>query len=103
MITKLNEIWAAADSFFWLAIFCGIALKIVLSDKITKRSLGLSIVAGVFCAVFFTEPVLEFLLLEGGFYERGLAAIFALTGENIVRRILAFSKSGKISDIKKGL
>ncbi len=103
MLKKLEEMWAVFDWYFWLAVGGGIALKVIFSDKLTKKSLGLSIIAGIFCAVFFTEPALDFLRLEGDYYEHGMAAMFALTGENIVRRIIDFSKSGKITDIKKGL
>jgi hypothetical protein len=102
-MNRLYELWGTIDAMFWLAVSGGIMVKVMLSEKLTFKQFGATVFAGVFCAVFFATPALDLLKLEGEYFERAIVALFALTGEHIVRRLIQFSKSGSISDVKKGL
>lgn len=77
----------------WLAIFGAVAVKLLLSDRLTIfRSIATSS-AGIFAAWVFTDPALNALGWEPDRYRVAVAAMLALTGENILRRLLDFTSS----------
>lgn len=86
----------------WLAIFGAVAVKLLLSDRLTVfRSLATSS-AGIFAAWVFTDPILNMLGWEPDRYRIAVAAMLALTGENILRRVLDFTSSeSMIADLLK--
>jgi len=101
---NFEELWNTIDGLFWLAIAGGILVKLTFSEtKMTKRQVASTIIAGVFCAVFLSKPLLDLLKLDGEHFEYGIVALLALTGEHVVRRVVKFSQSGSINDVKKGL
>lgn len=100
---KFQEIWATVDGYFWLAVGLGITIKLMFSETLSKKQFALTIISGMFCAVFFPKPILHFLRVEGEHFEYAIVGLLALTGENLMRRIIKFSKDGNISDLKKGL
>ena len=86
----------------WLAILGAVAVKLLLSDRMTLfRSVATS-AAGIFAAWVFTDPILNLIGWEPERYRIAAAAMLALTGENLLRRILDFSKSeSMIADLIK--
>lgn len=86
----------------WLAILGAVAVKLLLSDRMTLfRSFATS-TAGIFAAWVFTDPLLNALGWEPNRYRIAVAAMLALTGENLLRRVLDFSKSeSMIADLVK--
>lgn len=100
---RLEDLWAAVDALFWLALGGGVLVKLMFSEKLSTRQVIMTVCSGVFCAVFFSKPILDFLKLEGDHFEYAIVAVLALTGEHIVRRVVQFSKSGTVADVKKGL
>lgn len=100
---RLYNLWGAIDGLFWLALSGGILVKLMFSEKLTSRQVVMTVCSGVFCAVFFSKPILDFLKLDGVHFEHAVVGLLALTGEHLVRRLVQFSKSGTISDIRKGI
>lgn len=100
---KMNDFWGAIDGLFWLALGGGVLVKLMFSEKLTTRQVIMTVFSGVFCSVFFSKPILEFLKLDGDHFEYAVVGILALSGEHLLRRVLQFSKSGTIADIRKGV
>ncbi len=100
---RFDDLWAAIDGLFWLAIGGGVLVKLMFSERLTTRQVIMTVCSGVFCAVFFAKPILDFLKLDGDHFEYAIVAVLALTGEHIVRRVVQFSKSGTVADIRKGV
>lgn len=86
----------------WLAILGAVAVKLLLSDKLTIfRSVATSS-AGIFAAWVFTDPLLNGLGWEPDRYRVAVAAMLALLGENILRRLLDFTSSeSMVADLLK--
>jgi hypothetical protein len=86
----------------WLAIIGAVAVKLVLSDKLTLARSFATSSAGIFAAWVFTDPLLNALGWEPDRYRIAVAALLALTGENILRRLLDFTNSeSMIAEILK--
>tara|TARA_R110002049_G_scaffold308545_2_gene512867 strand:- start:2663 stop:2989 length:327 start_codon:yes stop_codon:yes gene_type:complete len=102
-VQRFEGLWATIDGLFWLALGGGVLVKLMFSEKLTTRQVIMTVCSGVFCAVFFAKPILDFLKLDGEHFEYAIVAVLALTGEHIVRRVVQFSKSGTLGDVKKGL
>lgn len=100
---KLYDLIITSDWLFVGAVLGGATLRLMLSEGVSPYQAVVAFSCAIFCAVFFTGPILSYLELTGNSYEYGLAAILALSGETFVRRILASAQTGKISDIKKGM
>ena len=100
----LEELLLAApdvDVLSVLAIFAGLAVKYSLGLP-SWRVFFAGCAAGIGCALFLSEPVIDFLKLEGDYYRRALYFTFSFGGEHVVSRTQDFFKAGKISDVKDG-
>lgn len=100
---KLDALWQNLDGLFWLIVGGAILIKIMLSEKAGWKQIALTAITSVFGAALFTEPVLDLLKLDGEIFGYAVAGILALSGENIMRRILKYSKNGKIPHIDEDL
>ena len=90
------------ETRLWLAIIGAVVVKIVLSDKLTLVRSFATASAGIFAAWVFTDPLLAALGWEPDRYRIAVAAMLALTGENLLRRLLDFTGSDSmISDLLK--
>jgi hypothetical protein len=92
------------DIAFWFAAIGSAMLKILLSPWMGLWKGLASVVAALFCAIVFTEPVLGYLNMDPETYKAALAALIALTGEGVVRWLLQIAtEPGKIADMIKSL
>lgn len=86
----------------WLAIIGAVVVKIILSDKLTVVRSTATASAGIFAAWVFTDPFLSVVGWEPDRYRIAVAAMLALTGENLLRRVLDFTSSeSMIADLFK--
>lgn len=99
----LEDLWASADGLFWLVVAIALTLKLLLSESFSKRKALYMVVSGVFCAAVLTGPLIDFMKLDSDRYKYAIAGLLALVGEHLVRRVVKFSETGTIADIKKGL
>ena len=92
------------DIAFWFAALGSALLKILLSPWMGFWKGVISIVAALFCAIVFTEPVLDYLNMDPETYKAALAALIALTGEGVVRWLLQIAtEPGKLAAMIKTL
>ena len=92
------------DIAFWFAAFGSAALKIALSPWMGFWKGAVSVGAALFCAIVFTEPVLDYLNMDPETYKAALAALIALTGEGVVRWLLQIAtEPGKLAAMIKTL
>lgn len=73
---------------FWITVLGASVVKLLLSPWHGVVPTLVSFAAAVFFAVVFTDPVLAYLNLNPEAYKIGAAAVVALTGEGIAKRVL---------------
>ncbi|MBO9441366.1 hypothetical protein J7363_04630 [Phaeobacter italicus] len=74
---------------FWLAMAAAILLKLRASPQITLFGAITTTASAICCALVFTEPLMDWLELDGEVYTYAVCALIALTGEHIARQILS--------------
>lgn len=79
------------DWRYWATIVGAALLKVLMSSTLTFFQAVLSFALGVFTAWVFTEPFIDWVGLNPVVYMTPTAAILALTGEQIVRRIIRYA------------
>ncbi len=80
------------DWRYWTAIVGAAAMKVLLSQTLTFKQACLTFVMGIGAAWLFTDPLIDWAGLNPDVYKTPTAAILALTGEQIVRRIIRYSQ-----------
>lgn len=90
------------DKGFIIAIIGAVVVKLILSPATdwAGNSLGrkllracLTGIPAIWVAWFFTDPALNFLGWDSTQYRNMMAAVLALAGENLVRKLLAVTAS----------
>jgi hypothetical protein len=76
------------DFAFWISTIGAAIVKLFLTPFNGVLATVTSFAAAIFFAVVFTDPVLNYLNLNPDSYKIGVAAVVALTGEGIAKRIL---------------
>lgn len=89
------------DWRYWLAICGAAALKVMWSQTLTKYQALLTFLSGVFTAWVFTDVLIAWAGLDVNVYRVPTAAILALTGEQVVRRIIRYSQ--RPGDLKRDI
>lgn len=79
------------DLSFWIAIAGATIVKLLTSPYSSFMRAVLTVVAAVFSAWAFTEPALDWLGLNPATYKTPMAALLALTGEGLIRILMAGS------------
>ena len=74
-----------------ITIGAGLVVKVLLSTSMTAAKIIAASTAGVFVAWVFTDPIIGWVGMDPLLYRVPLAALLALTGEQIVRRLIRYS------------
>lgn len=74
---------------FWVSVIGASVFRILLTPWMGLWHTLVSFCAAMFFALVFTDPVLSYLNLNPENYRIGVAAVVALTGEGIAKRIIA--------------
>jgi len=79
--------WAAIRDNIWLAIaiVTGLFVAIVCSENHSPKEALARVVAGLFCAIFFPGPVIDFFERDPAIYGNAVAGLFAITGYAFAR------------------
>lgn len=75
------------EPMFWFATFGAAMLRAVFAEPRTTFVVLVSFFAAMFSAIVFTEPVVEWRSLTGG-WVWAAAAVISLTGEHFMRFVL---------------
>lgn len=89
------------DFRFWLAVAGAAAVKLLTSPWHSPTRAIVTVLAAVFSAWAFTDPVLRWWDLEPDTYRNAVAAILALTGEGGMRWIISATPE-KLFDMWRG-
>ena len=76
------------DVYFWLSAFGASLVKVVTSPYAGLLHTFATVGCAVFAASIFTDPLLTFFKLPAEPYRLAMAALVALTGEGIMRKII---------------
>ncbi|MCV0395496.1 MAG: hypothetical protein K5872_22370 [Rhizobiaceae bacterium] len=79
------------DIAFWIAVAGATVVKLMTSPFHSLFRAVATVFAAVFSAYVFTDPVVHWLELNSETYTAPMAALLALTGEGIIRSLMAAS------------
>lgn len=85
---------------FIIAIFGGVIISTITSQDHSIKQSIVRVACGVFCGVFFTEPLIHWLSLEKEVYTNATAGLLAITGHGIAKTFTRFSLQDLQSIIK---
>ncbi len=71
-------------------------VAMLLSKAPTWKERIAAVATGVFLAVVFTGPVMHWLALDAEVYEQAVAALLAISGDRIVRRLFDLIERGEL-------
>lgn len=77
---------------FWIAVLAALAVKMILSTSMSAWQALAASASGLFVAWVFTDPIIAWAGLDSALYRVPIAALLALTGEQIVRRLIRYSE-----------
>ena len=87
MIERISE-WVAGNFWLLFAIAGGIAVSMVTSEEHSARSSIGRVLSGLFFAVVFPDPLLNFLGRDPEIYGNATAGLLAMTGYAIAKAIV---------------
>ena len=94
------SIWS--DIYFWGTALGASLVKVVTSPYGGVYRTLATVGCAVFAAIVFTDPLLVFFKLPASSYREAMAALVALTGEGIMRKLIdSGSKPEALLDIIK--
>lgn len=76
------------DIFFWISVAGATFVRVVTSERHSLLRSLFSVFAAVFAACIFTAPSIDYLNLNPMTYTAPVAALWALTGEGVMRWII---------------
>lgn len=77
------------------AITVGLIVSVLLSTANTWRARFLCVMAGVFFAVFLSEPLVQWAGLELSMWQYAVAGLLAMSGDRLARRIVSLVDTAK--------
>lgn len=88
------------DQAFWSTVIGATILRLITADYegFTASSLvrAFAVAAfAIFAAVVFTEPTIAYLSLNADVYKVPVAAVWALTGEGLIRMLMRLTSDFK--------
>lgn len=78
---------------FWIVILGAAVVKMLITKTQSVFQAVTSMAAAIFMAWVFTDPVLSWLEWPAENYRNAVAAVLALLGDTLIRRLLEISKS----------
>lgn len=79
------------DFSFWIAVVGAVIVKLITSPYHSFWRAVVTVLAAVFSAWVFTESVVDWFGLDPDTYKTPMAALLALTGEGLMRVLMAGS------------
>ena len=88
MRERLSKFWEyiTSDGIIWAAL-AGVFVSLVTSESESPRHAITRVVCGVFCAVMFTEPLLDYTQRDPEVYQYALSGLLAMTGFQLVNAL----------------
>ena len=86
MLNAIKQFFSDTQALLVPAVFA-IAVILVVTDIQSIKIAIAKIMAGLFCAVVFTEPFLDFLQRDPEVYKTATAGIFAMLGHELMRTV----------------
>ncbi len=80
---------------FWLAVAGATVVKLVTSENHSLGRIAAMVACALFSAWAFTKPTIAYLELNPDQYEVLVAAVWALTGEGIMRSLISITSSSE--------
>ncbi len=79
------------DIAFWVAVSIATGLRVFMAVYETVTKTIVSVVAALFCAVFFTSPIIDYFALSDS-YIAAIGGLVAITGQGTLRWIMKISE-----------
>jgi len=94
--------WFRENVWFLVSVFGGALLSVFSIDTHSMKEALIRTVCGVFCALTFANPVIDWMKLDPTIYENGVAGLLAISGYSI-SKIFANISVEKILKVIKTL
>lgn len=78
------------------SIVTGLVIAFLLSTANTVRARLACVAAGLFFAVFLTEPLIQWAGLEFSIWKYAVAGLLAMTGDRLARRAFLFVDTARL-------
>lgn len=85
------------DYRFWLAVIGASLFKLATSPYHSFVRAVVTVLAAVFSAWLFTDPLIHFLALDAASYRNPMAAVLALIGEGAMRWLIGLNPDKAIA------
>jgi hypothetical protein len=92
--------WIDRHLWFALSVIGGIIVSVLTADNQSLPVAAARVFCGLFCAVFFTDPLLDALGRDPAVYRNAMAGLLAVSGYAAVR-MLNQMKWERLVDIVK--
>ncbi|MGY6709683.1 MAG: hypothetical protein ACXIVF_15295 [Rhizobiaceae bacterium] len=83
------------DFYFWAVVIGATVLKVATSAYQSIWRVVVMVVAALFCALVFTDPIIDILGLHPDTYKVPMAALLALMGESFIRMVLGWLENNQ--------
>lgn len=83
------------DAEFWITVVIGAFIKALLSDRHSWTRSIASALSAIWLASIATDPVLAWFSLSPDDYKIPVAALFAISGDSIVRWVITKTNDGE--------
>lgn len=94
--------WLDRHLWFGVSIIGGIIVSILTAENHSVWIATARVACGLFCAVVFTDPLLDILMRDPEIYRNAMAGLLAVSGYAGVRMINSANWS-KLSDLIKAV
>jgi hypothetical protein len=78
------------------SIAAGLMLAFLLSTADTIKAKIASVLAGLFFAVFFTEPLIDWAGLDVAVWKYAVSGLLAMTGDRLARRMFMIADTTRL-------
>lgn len=83
------------DFKFIAAVVFGIVISVLLSTAQTIKARLTCVAAGIFFALFLTEPLIKWAGLEFTTWQYAVAGLLAMSGDRLARRLFTLVDNSK--------
>lgn len=92
--------WFKENFMFVAAIFGGTIISVITSEKHSLLISLTRVLSGVFCALFFTEPLVDLLSLNPDKYSNATAGLLSMSGYSLTQIVVTLNKDKIIGIVK---
>lgn len=92
--------WIREQLWFLLSILGGVVVSIITTETHSVKIGAARLFSGVFCAVIFTDPIMDLWDFNPDIYENAVAGLLAITGYAVAKIIASLKLQDLMNFVK---